>query len=139
MWGFLVKLLAVIGVLASAVVTASAFVPGVQRLPEWLAQTALVVAMVLFTAMLVREHGGFPDRKAQREIWAAWWKTLPVWVRPLVYAIGWGCAALAVYTFFTGTHLTNEQFIGITGPIALGANVNVLAFAFVRRREAPAA
>jgi hypothetical protein len=139
MWGLLVRLLAVIGVLASAAVTASAFVPGAARLPEWLAQTALVVAMVLFAAMLVREHGGFPDRRAQREIWTAWWKTLPVWVRPLVYAISCGCSALAVYAFFTSTHLTGEQFIGFTGPIALGANVNVLAFAFARRREAPAA
>jgi hypothetical protein len=57
--------------------------------------------------------------------------------------ISWGCVALAVCTYFTsisGKHdPTGEQFTGFTGPLALAANVSALAFAFARRREAPAA
>lgn len=132
-------MLAVIGALASAAVTASAFVPGAPRLPGWPAQIALMVGVLLFAAMTVREHGGFPDRRTQRQIWAAWRKSLPAWMRTLMYAINWGCVLLSVYTFFTATtdtHMTGEQFNGYTGPIALAVNVSVLVYASARRREA---
>jgi hypothetical protein len=60
MWGFSFRLLAVIGVLTGAVVTASAFVPGAPRVPVWPAQVALVVSVPLMLTMMFREHGRFP-------------------------------------------------------------------------------